>query len=277
MIIKDCLNLSIKKLISSSTPQCDAEVLLSFVLKKNRSYLMCYYDKQITSKEQMLFEKLLLRRMQGEPVAYLIKRKDFWSLSLKVDKGVFIPRPETELLVELVLNWKRNKISKVLDLGTGCGAIALALAASKINWSILGIDRNKKAIKLSKYNLSRLKLYNVKFLYSNYWFSKVKYLQFDFIVSNPPYLSKSEFILFNKNIRYEPINSLVSNIEGLYDIMYIIHCSKQYLVNEGWLFLEHGWKQKDIVKKLFKKNGFKNILSFKDHAQKDRVVCGQKK
>lgn len=275
MTIEECLNNSIKKLLKSKSPKCDVEVLLSFVIKKKKSFLICYRDKNLSKEEEKKFNNLLKRRIQGEPISYLTGTKEFWSLPLLVNPYVLIPRQDSEILVEEVLN-KSNKCSlSVLDLGTGSGALSLALASSRPNWNILGVDINNEAISIAAYNAKQLGLKNVKFIQSN-WFSSIGNNTFDFIISNPPYLSSKEIKLFSENIKFEPLNSILSGDNGLKDIKHIILNSQQYLNRNGWLVIEHGWKQKKLVKKLFKENAYIHIYSRKDYGRNDRIVVGKK-
>ncbi|QTM69318.1 peptide chain release factor N(5)-glutamine methyltransferase [Buchnera aphidicola (Hormaphis cornu)] len=274
MTIEECLNNAIRKLLNSSSPKCDAEVLLSFVMNKSKSFLMSYYDKVLSLEEEIRFSNLLQRRLKGEPIAYLTGIQEFWSLPLTVNPSVLIPRPDSEILIEEVLI-KSNKCHlNILDLGTGCGALALAIARSRPNWNILGVDIFKKAIRTAIYNSKKLKINNVHFVQSN-WFSKIPCYTFDFIISNPPYLSSKEVRLFRKNIKYEPLSSFLSGNQGFKDIYYIICNSRKYLRKQGWLFIEHGWKQKRIVQKLFKENNFSYVYSRKDYAKNDRVTAGK--
>jgi len=276
MTIDECLKNSIKKLLTSKTPKCDVETLLCFVIKKPKSFLICYNDQHLSIEEEKNFNNLLNRRIKGEPIAYLIGKKEFWSLPLLVNRYVLIPRQDSEILVEEVLSKKSNKCDlKVLDLGTGNGALALALASSRPNWKILGVDISKEAINIAQYNSKKLRLTNVTFIQSD-WFSSVSNFDFDFVISNPPYLSSKEIKLFSEDIKFEPLNSILSGKSGLENIQHIVFNSRKFLKRNGLLLIEHGWKQKRLVKQIFKKNCFSNVYSIKDYGQNDRVVIGKK-
>lgn len=276
MTIDECLKNSIKKLLTSKTPKCDVETLLCFVIKKPKSFLICYNDQHLSIEEEKIFNNLLDRRIKGEPIAYLIGKKEFWSLPLLVNRYVLIPRQDSEILVEEVLSKKSNKCDlKVLDLGTGNGALALALASSRPNWKILGVDISKEAINIAQYNSKKLRLTNVTFIQSD-WFSSVSNFDFDFVISNPPYLSSKEIKLFSEDIKFEPLNSILSGKSGLENIQHIVFNSRNFLKRNGLLLIEHGWKQKRLVKQIFKENCFSNVYSIKDYGQNDRVVIGKK-
>ncbi|CAL4320456.1 Release factor glutamine methyltransferase [Buchnera aphidicola (Protaphis terricola)] len=275
MKIYQWLKKSIKILSYLDNPRYEAEILLSHVLKCTRSWIIAFDETEINELSQKKLNNFVYRRSIGEPMAYILGKKDFWSLSLSISKDTLIPRPDTEILVEKVLS-KINKNKKyILDLGTGCGAIGLALASISPNFRIIAVDNSNKAIKIAKLNAFKLNLNNITFHYSN-WFSNIN-KKFHIIVSNPPYISLKEIKLLKKNIFFEPLNALISKKNGLKDIELIIKQAKNFLFNQGWLFIEHGWKQKLKVQFLFKKYSFFNIKSYKDYSGNDRVTIGQKK
>lgn len=269
------LKKAIKVLSHFDNPRYEAEILLSHVLKRTRISIII--DDTITlSKEQ--YKKLnnfVYRRSLGEPIAYIIGKKEFWSLSLCVSYTTLIPRPDTEILVEKVLSKTNKSLKYILDLGTGSGAIALALASICSNWEVTGVDNSNAALKIAKMNALKFNFKNVKFFYSD-WFSHIN-KKFHIIVSNPPYIGIKEIKLLKKDLFYEPFNALISKKDGLLDIELIIKKSSQYLLDKGWLLIEHGWKQKLKVQYLFKKNNFFYIESFKDYGGNDRITLGQKK
>ncbi|QCI27130.1 peptide chain release factor N(5)-glutamine methyltransferase [Buchnera aphidicola] len=274
MKIYSLIDYAVKILYNYDTPRLDAELLLSYVIKKTRTWINIFNNFELTNKQVVLFKKLLFRRLNGEPIAYIINKKEFWSLSFFVSKYTLIPRPETEILVYHALNLL-NKKDFILDLGTGCGAISLSIAFEMLTCKVFGIDNNHQAIKIAKKNAKKLNIKNAYFFYSN-WFSCIKE-KFNLIVSNPPYLCKNEKFYISQELFFEPYNSLFAKKNGISEIEYIIHHSQKYLFVYGWLLIEHGWNQKNIVQKIFKKNNFYNIRSYKDYLGYNRITLGQKK
>ncbi|WP_075431793.1 peptide chain release factor N(5)-glutamine methyltransferase [Buchnera aphidicola] len=262
-----------KKLKISMTVNLDIKLLLCFVLKCSREYLISYENRVLTLYEIYLLQNLLQRRIHGEPIAYILKKKEFWSLPLYVSSSVLIPRPDTEILVQVVLDKISRCRKKILDLGTGSGAIALALAKEKSYCKVLGVDNCDHALSVAKYNLDHLKIKNVFFKNSN-WFSSIKNKKFNIIVSNPPYLSYKDFYLSRHNLLFEPYHALVAGKYGIEYIKYIIKNSIHFFIYPGWLCIEHCYKQKNIIRKLFKDNLFVNIHSYKDYAGYIRVTAG---
>lgn len=266
----------IKILSHLDNPRYEAEILLSYVLNCTRISIIIN-DKILLSSEQCKkLKNFVYRRSIGEPMAYITGKKEFWSLSLSVSYKTLIPRADTEILVETALSKiNKNFKYKILDLGTGSGAIALALASICNNWNITGIDNSHEALEIAKINAFKLNLNNINFFYSD-WFSNI-HKKFHIIISNPPYISVNEIELLKKDLFYEPFNALISKKNGLLDIEIIIKKAKTYLLDEGWLLIEHGWNQKLKVQYLFKKYNFFHIKSYKDYGGNDRVTLGQKK
>lgn len=259
---------------SSDSAQLDAKLLLSFVLNKPVSYLYTWPEKTLSLANISQFSSLLARRLQGEPIAYIIGEKEFWSLPLKVSAATLIPRPDTEILVEQILLHFANKNDDIvcLDLGTGTGAIALALASEKPKWKIEAVDFNHNAVKLAQYNAQQLNLVQVNIYQSN-WFDNIdKDKKFDVIVSNPPYIDESDKHLQEGDVRFEPKTALVANKQGLSDIEKIATQAKRYLKAQGMLFLEHGYQQAKAVQILLTQLGYKNIQTVTDLSGNDRVT-----
>ncbi|WP_343152999.1 peptide chain release factor N(5)-glutamine methyltransferase [Buchnera aphidicola] len=220
---------------------------------------------------------MLNRRILCEPIAYLIKKKEFWSLPLTVSPFTFIPRPETEILIEIIQSmFNNNSKFQILDLGTGSGAVALSLASILPNSYIIGVDNSHEAIKIAKINAEKLLIKNVFFKFSN-WFSSLKNISFNIIVSNPPYIDVEDFQNLESDIFFEPYSALVSSEKGYFDIKNIIQNSQKHLLNEGWLLIEHGSTQKKFINEFMKFNNFKNVHSYKDYQGFYRVTIGQKK
>ncbi|XBC43466.1 MAG: peptide chain release factor N(5)-glutamine methyltransferase [Buchnera aphidicola (Meitanaphis flavogallis)] len=275
MNVKSWLDTACLQLNNSST-KLDLEVLLSHVLHRSIDWLIGHSSYKISKNDFEQLNNLLKRRINGEPIAYLIKQKEFWSLPFIVSYDTLIPRPDTEMLVEQTLTRLDNINHKsILDLGTGCGCIALTLASIKFNCYIVGIDCVQKAIHIAKKNAKMLQLNNVIFFHS-FWFSSVDQ-KFDIIVSNPPYISLNEIDNLEKEVLFEPLTALVSSDNGLGSICYIIKNSKKYLKNMGWLLIEHGWMQKVRVQKLFKQHNFFNIITYQDYSGNNRITVGQRR
>ena len=270
------LKLAEKRLDSvSSSARLDAECLLCEVIKQTNVYLRTWPEKQLSEQQQGDFYSLLQRREQGEPIAYILEKKEFWSLDLKVSSDTLIPRPDTELLVEQVLEFNKIKpLNSILELGTGSGAIAIAIA-SELSLSHVGapkitaIDRSVEALKIAQQN-KELHQLDINFIESD-WFSALKPQRFDLIVSNPPYIEVGDEHLSQGDVQFEPVSALVSGEDGLDDIRSIIIQAKQWLNPNGYLVLEHGYQQGERVREIFKQNGYLNATTKKDLAQHDRI------
>ncbi|SDU20765.1 peptide chain release factor N(5)-glutamine methyltransferase [Halopseudomonas salegens] len=256
----------------SGSPRLDAELLLAAVLDKSRSYLRTWPEYELTAPQLNLYRTLLARRRAGEPVAYLLGRQGFWSLDLAVAPSTLIPRPDTERLVELALELGPTGAARVLDLGTGSGAIALALASERPQWQLTGVDRVTDAVALATRNAEELGLRNVSFQRSD-WFAGVSGQRFDLVVSNPPYIASDDPHLSQGDVRFEPSSALVSGNDGLQDVRQIIGESRKHL--QGWLLLEHGWQQAAAVQALLHEQGYQAVASWQDLAGQTRVTGGQ--
>ena len=261
--------------LDSSSAKLDTELLLAHVLQKPRSYLYTWPGKELTVAEQDRFNQLFERRKQGEPVAYLLGRQGFWNLDLSVSSDTLIPRPETELLVETALELGTSGSDwKVLDLGTGSGAIALALASERTCWQLTGVDRVDGAVQLAQHNALACGLGGVRFLQSD-WFAALAGERFHLIVSNPPYIALQDPHLEQGDVRFEPVSALVSGADGLDDIRRILVDSGAHLHENGWLLLEHGWQQAASVRELMQHAGFSQVRSVRDLAGHERITLGQ--
>ena len=257
----------------SDSARLDVEILLSYVLGKDRTFLYAWSDTCLDDQQCRQFELLFKRRLQGEPVAYLTGCREFWSLSFKVSSATLIPRPETELLVELALSLPLSTQSSVLDLGTGTGAIALALASEKPDWNITAVDAMADAVQLAEENRQQFGFDHVQVYQSN-WFSNVKTQQFDLVVSNPPYISAKDKHLQQGDVRFEPASALVADDLGLSDLRSIIINTHSYLKPDGWLLLEHGYDQGEAVRHIMLQAGFHDVATHSDLAGMDRAsVC----
>ena len=263
----------------SDTARLDAEVILCHVLNCNKTYLFTWSDKVINKEDLELFLQLVEKRSQGRPVAHITGKRDFWSLSLNVNESTLIPRPDTETLVETVLTESALLPSypnlKGLDLGTGTGAIALALASELPNSHWLGLDYSDEAVALAKSNQELNKIDNCQFSQSDWYnYLSKESDQFDIIVSNPPYIDPEDAHLKNGDVRFEPLSALVSEEHGLADIKHIVTNATQYLRPGGLLAIEHGYDQSAAVQKIFTKNRFAKVTTIKDLGQNDRITIG---
>ena len=262
------------QLPDSPSAKLDAEWLLAAALGKGTSYLRTWPDREVLPEVETRFAAYLERRRLGEPVAYILGRQGFWSLDLEVAPHTLIPRPDTELLVETALEMLPSGPADVLDLGTGTGAIALALASERSTWRLTGVDRISEAVTLATRNAQRLGLGNVGFIESQ-WFSSLAGQRYGLIVSNPPYIPASDPHLLQGDVRFEPSSALVSGVDGLDDIRLIIAQAPGHLSSSGRLVLEHGYDQASAVRSLLSAGGFVDVASCRDFGGHERVSLGR--
>ena len=273
--ISNLLSLSAQLESISDTPQLDCELLLCHVIDKDRTWLRTWPDNQVSPTHQTLFKSLLDQRIKGTPIAYITGSRGFWSMDLNVSSDTLIPRPETELLVEIALKLGLPSQACGLDLGTGSGAIALALASERLDMQWFAVDAQLGAVELAQDNCNQQQLSNVSIFQSN-WFDAIKQQdnKFDLIVSNPPYIAKDDPHLSQGDVRFEPKTALVSGVDGLDDIKVIVSQSSMYLNTNGWLVLEHGYNQGQAVRDLMLLAGFTEITTRKDYNDLDRITLG---
>lgn len=259
----------------SDSARRDAEVLLCHVLNQSLTYLRTWPERELSGVQQAAFDELIRKRQLGEPVAYLTGEREFWSMPFLVTSDTLIPRPETELLVEQTLaRLSADQPQAVVDLGTGSGAIALALAKERPQWQLTATDASFAALRIAEKNARRLKLGNVRFEYGS-WYAPLAGQRFDAIVSNPPYVADRDPHLSQGDVRFEPNSALVSGDDGLDDIRQIVAGAPAHLLPHGWLLLEHGYDQGEPVAALLRQHGFGAVETLRDLAGQPRVTLGQ--
>ena len=244
--------------------------LLEHITKIDSFDLVMKKDQELTSEQEQAYIDALKRIEAGEPLAYVTGSQPFWTLDLKVTKDTLVPRPDTEVLVETVLHLDLPEDARVVDLGTGTGAIALSLASERPNWDITATDIYEPTLEVAQFNAEQHDLNHVKFACGSWLNALNRNQYFDVIVSNPPYIDADDAHM--KDLATEPRRALVAENHGLADIELIIQHGQKHLTANGWIALEHGYDQADAVQRLFKKYGFKDIRTVKDYGGNDRVT-----
>jgi release factor glutamine methyltransferase len=256
----------------SDSPRLDAELLLGKVLGLSRPALIARNNEPVTIDCERAFASLIAQRASGAPVAYLTGGREFWSLALAVTPAVLVPRPETETLIERALELKsRDEHCRVLDLGTGSGAIALAIASERPGWDVTGADISTQALEVAFQNSAGLKLTHIKWRLGS-WFEPVAAARFDLIVANPPYIASSDPAL--AKLSTEPAIALCAGPTGLEALAAIIAQAPLHLHAHGWLVLEHGSAQGLDVAQLLERHGFSSIRTYPDFSGRPRVTLG---
>ena len=281
---KSALDL-LSKVMPKEDAKIDINVMLSHITGKSKAQIFAFPDSELNEYELKKLSDFLIRRVKGEPIAYILGEKEFWSLPLNVSEGTLIPRPDTEILVEKALQIALEKLEenpphfRILDLGTGTGAIALALASElfpicqkkHIQLDVIGVDLMPDVVKLAQSNAEKNQL-KVQFLQS-LWFEHVEG-QFDIIVSNPPYIDETDEHLSQGDVRFEPRSALVAGENGLADLRHLIECAPVHLKDNGYLLLEHGWKQGKEVRSIFWQNHWQGVATIRDYGDNERVTLG---
>lgn len=276
MTIQEILRAASTELLAvSDTPLLDAEILLAHVLKKSRTALRMAPDGGLSPHELEQFNALIKRRLAREPIAYLTGHKEFWSLDLEVNEHTLVPRPETELLVETALElFGAGTSIKAADLGTGSGAIALALASERASWRIDAVDISQSALLAASNNAQRLGLANISFHLGS-WFTALPSADYDLVLTNPPYISEAEWPQYAEGLASEPRSALVSGKDGLDALRHITEAARTYIRPGGYLICEHGVAQGAAVRALLIDQGCQDVRTLCDLGGKERATLGQ--
>ncbi|MDD2913935.1 MAG: peptide chain release factor N(5)-glutamine methyltransferase [Gallionella sp.] len=257
-----------------ASARIEVQCLLQAVLQVNRAYLLTHPEQLLTSEQQESYAVLFEQRLRGEPLAYLLGEREFYGLNFRVTPATLIPRTDTELLVELALQRiPSHGAFRVLDLGTGSGAIALSIAHARPDAEVTAVDASQDALDVAQSNVQRLDLHNVRLMRSD-WFTGLAGERFDLIVSNPPYIAAADTHLAQGDLRFEPRSALASGADGLDDIRRIVVQAQTYLNPGGWLLLEHGYDQAERVRALLQQAEFAEVFSACDLAGIERVSGG---
>ncbi|MGA8146894.1 MAG: peptide chain release factor N(5)-glutamine methyltransferase [Gallionellaceae bacterium] len=306
LLVQDAARLAVMLGLDSGTARIEVQILLRHVLKVSRASLLAHPERCLTDQEQARYHELLLRRLRGEPLAYLLGEREFFGLIFKVTPATLIPRPETELLVELALrhvpqmhpapqasdrttshSTRRQSrqvagypacaggsLFRVLDLGTGCGAIALSIAHARPDAEVVAVEASAAALVVAHENAHQLNIANIVFEPGN-WFEPLDMQRFDLIVSNPPYVAAGDPHLLQGDLPFEPLSALASGVDGLEDIRRIVSNAPAHLNPGGWLMFEHGYDQAVTVRNLLREAGLLEVFSVRDLAGIERVSGGR--
>lgn len=275
LLAQDSAQLVAALKLDGSAARIEVQCLLQQALHVPRSYLLAHPKRSLTAAEHEHYQGLLQRRLGGEPVAYILGEREFFGLNLKVTPATLIPRPDTELLVELALHrMPPSRLVRVLDLGTGSGAIALAIAHERPQAAVLACDASASALAVAQENAQMHALTNVSFVQS-WWFAQIAAQHFDLIVANPPYIAAADPHLEQGDVRFEPAAALASGLDGLDDIRHIVGHAQAWLQPGGWLLLEHGYDQAAQVRVLLQQAGYLEVFSACDLAGIERVSGGR--
>ena len=261
--------------LADISAKLESEILLAYVIQKPRSYLYTWPELALESHQLTQFQSLIERRSFGEPVAYITGQREFWGLPLKVSPATLIPRPETERLVEIALQHiPENEPWQIADLGTGRGALALAIASERPRCQVIATDISGDALRIAEQNRDNLQLGKVRFVQGR-WFEPLSDIRFNLVVSNPPYVAEKDPHLLEGDLRFEPQQALSSGPDGLDAIREILGTAKTHIKPGAWLILEHGYDQGNGVIALFEQHGFDHIICYPDYAERERATAGQ--
>lgn len=276
LTIKNLLTKGIQTLQPEvDSPQLEAEILLGLAMGKSRTYLKAWPEREVSGEQADCFDHLIHKRSEGMPIAYLTGQREFWSRDFAVNPDVLIPRPETELLIEVALTLiPQTQPFNVIDLGTGSGIIAITLAAERPLIEITAVDISCAALKIAQSNALTHQTENITFIQSH-WFDQIKDRAFDLVVSNPPYIAPEDPHLLTGDVRFEPQNALIAANRGLEDIEKIAGNTRNHLQPHGHLLIEHGYNQQNEVQAIFREFHYQNIQTFRDLSGHPRLTYGQ--
>ncbi|MGR9116818.1 MAG: peptide chain release factor N(5)-glutamine methyltransferase [Gammaproteobacteria bacterium] len=261
---------------ASGSPRLDAEILLSLVLAKDRSHLRAWPEKQLTPEQLRRFNALLEKRLSGLPIAYLTGHREFWSREFEVSPDVLIPRPDTELLIELALKLiPDNVVYNLIDLGTGSGIIAVTLAVERPLTKITATDNSPKALAIARRNAGKHHALNIDFIESCWFDGLPANSQFELVISNPPYIAAEDPHLTEGDVRFEPQSALIAERQGLGDIETIADTARKHLPPLGHLLIEHGYDQQHQVHRILENLNYRKIETHHDLSGQPRVTYGQ--
>lgn len=275
--VQSALEDAVQRLISvSESPLLDAEILLCLALDKDRSHLRAWPKKSLSPEHNCRFEALLQKRLSGMPVAYITGRREFWSRDFEVSRDVLIPRPDTELLIELALKLiPERQPCRLIDLGTGSGIIAITLAAERPDSEVIATDFSTNALAIARRNAQQHNVRNIHFLQSD-WFGAISdSALFNLVVSNPPYVADNDPHLTEGDVRFEPMSALIADNHGLSDIERIATAARRHLLPQGHLLVEHGYNQQNQVQAIFSQSNYRDIVTYRDLSGQPRVTYGQ--
>ncbi|PCJ26223.1 MAG: protein-(glutamine-N5) methyltransferase, release factor-specific [SAR86 cluster bacterium] len=282
LTIKQALEEARQMPTTSDSWKLDAELLLADAIQSSRETLYTWPERELTEQSLSTFRSHCSRRQQGEPIAYILGKRAFWDFELQVNHHVLIPRPETELLVETAIEIlqglppRKNQSPElnILDLGTGSGAIALAIARENQDWKLTAVDFSEEALEVARLNASALKVSNIEFRQAS-WCDGLENFRYDMIVANPPYVASDDDHLQQGDISFEPLSALVAKEDGLADIRQLVSQSREILKKDSWLLIEHGYNQKEQVAKILGDSDYSNINCKKDLAGIDRMTAAK--
>src|SRR5699024_5620545 len=277
MIIEEALKIGKEALSALPSPQFETELLLSYVLKVNRSYLIAFPEKKLDEALITQFQTLLARRKKGEPFAYIAGKREFYGLSFIVNQETLIPRDDTEVIVDAALSLIPETLDidtpfSLVDLGTGSGTIALTIKSIRKDIHVTAVDYYHETLKVAQQNAQNNQL-DVQFIQSN-WFENLPLAAFDMIVSNPPYIDPVDHHLDGDGVKFEPKRALVADQKGLSDLYHLIKTVPKYFKSSGWLLLEHGYDQREALQTKMMEQGYTQVKTIKDYGNNDRVTLG---